>query len=319
MSPIPDQESFLLVQFREFYSEVIRLKRLIRTNVWASPSGNGSGAHSENGETPGTWIFFPEVAATVSVAPVEKSLSGLSVVGSDPGKWTREDPANSLPADYRRMSVMVWQRLLALFKRQAADAWRYGGAYAAEFHLEAQYVMVAFADEVFIHMDWEGKRDWMSNLLETELFQSHIAGELFFDRLDTLLKTRDPVYKSVAAIYLMALSLGFRGRYYGVDDRGRIQRYRQELFAFIYRRETDLSYESKHFFPDAYVQNLKKEKRLKLHNPRLWLSVLGIVLVSYLAISHGLWMHLTSRLKQVNSQIIQIEKQLDRSAPAASN
>jgi hypothetical protein len=32
---------------------------------------------------------------------------------------------------------------------------------------EAQYAMAAFADEVFIHLDWEGKRTWTSNLLES--------------------------------------------------------------------------------------------------------------------------------------------------------
>jgi len=40
--------------------------------------------------------------------------------------------------------------------------------------------MAAFADEVFIHMDWEGKRAWTSNLLESTLFHSHVAGERFF-------------------------------------------------------------------------------------------------------------------------------------------
>ena len=39
----------------------------------------------------------------------------------------------------------------------------------------------------------------------------------------------------------------------------------------------------------------------------LWLGVLGLVVVSYLLISHGLWMILTSDLKD---QITEVESQL---------
>jgi len=54
--------------------------------------------------------------------------------------------------------------------------------------------------------------------------------------------------------------------------------------------------ESRLAFPDAYVQNIRKEKK-KLTNPKLWVGVFGLVLLSYLAVSHGLWLGLTSQLE----------------------
>jgi type VI secretion system protein ImpK len=210
--------------------------------------------------------------------------------------------------------LLVWQNLIALFRRNALQILRVAGK-PTDNYFEAQYVMAAFADDVFIHLNWEGKRAWASNLLEEALFQSHIAGELFFDKLDRLLRDRDPGDKSLAAVYLTTLSLGFRGKYHGLNDHGRLRRYRQELFAFVFRQPQDLKGDAKIAFPDSYVKNLRTEKRKKLTNPRVWLAVLAFVVVAYVAVSHGIWMKLTSRVDYTNQQILDIKKRLDSLPP----
>ena len=178
--------------------------------------------------------------------------------------------------------------------------------------------MAAFADDVFIHLNWEGKRAWTSNLLEVALFQSHVAGEMFFEKLDRLLRDRDPAEKALAAVYLNALSLGFRGKYHGLNDHGKLRRYRQELFAFVFRQPQDLQGDSKIAFPDSYIKNLREEKRKKLTNPRVWVAVFVFVVMAYLAVSHGMWMSLTSRLDHANKQIVEVEKRLDAIPPTAN-
>jgi type VI secretion system protein ImpK len=208
----------------------------------------------------------------------------------------------------------VWQSLVNLFRRNAVQILRAAGK-PTDNYFEAQYVMAAFADDVFIHLDWEGKRAWPSHLIETTLFQSHVAGEMFFEKLDRLLRDRDPADKSLAAVYLNALSLGFRGKYHGTNDHGKLRRYRLELFAFIFRQPADLVNDSKIAFPDSYVQNLRTEKTRKLTNPRVWVAVLGVVLFAYLAVAHGIWMKLTARIEKANQQIVEIEKRLDSLPP----
>jgi type VI secretion system protein ImpK len=271
---------FLLAQFQDFYTEVIRLKQLIKA----------SGGMS-----------------AVDVLPAEtgESNTSLALVSA----------FDSVPAaEQTKLTVLVWQNLIALFRRNAVQVLRAAGK-PTDNYFEAQYVMAALADDVFIHLDWEGRRAWMSNLLESTLFQSHVAGELFFEKLDRLLRDRDPVDRGLAAIYLSALSLGFRGKYHGLNDHGQLRCYRQELFTFVFRQPPDLTSDAKVAFPDSYVSNLRKEKRKKLSNPRVWLAVLGFVVVIYVAASHGVWLRLTSRLEHVNNEIVETEKRLAQIPP----
>ena len=290
-------DSFLLSQFREFYTEVIRLKRLAVTNGWESPSLSAPDDHSPAVDS-GTWVFYPESERRAMVAALPGATSQALVV-TEAASVTRlpEQPASP----QTKLSLMIWQNLFGLFRRNAIQLMRVNGV-ASESYREAQYVMAAFADEVFIHLDWEGGRTWTLNLLETALFRTHVAGEKFFDNLDRLLAKRDPQTRDLAAVYLQALSLGFRGKYHRQNDHGRLMNYRQELFTFVFQRPSDLRSEAKIAFPDAYVQTLRGDKK-KLTNPRLWLTVLGLVVVSYLLVSHVVWQSLTARLNQQLDQV----------------
>ena len=79
----------------------------------------------------------------------------------------------------------IWQRLLSLLEAQAERASRSGGAFGYEVYREAQYVMAALADEVFLNENWPGKHNWP--LLEIRLFRTGSAGEVVFKKLDILL------------------------------------------------------------------------------------------------------------------------------------
>ena len=296
-------ESFLLTQFRDFYTEVIHLKRLIAdsggmSQVEVAPSEENANAAGHAGN--GTAKLPPLDTVALRTLSGSENITTLAVRGM----------VDTQQPNQTKLARFVWQNLISLFRRNAVQIMRAAGN-PTDNYFEAQYVMAAFADEIFIHLDWEGKRAWTSNLLETALFQSHVAGEMFFDKLDHLLRERDPAKKSLAAVYFAALSLGFRGKYHGLNDHGKLRRYRQELFSFVFRQPPDLMNETKVAFPDSYVKNLRKENRKKLTNPRVWLVVFALVLVAYVAGSHGVWLSLTSRLESVNKRIVEIEKRLD--------
>ncbi len=302
-------ESFLLAQFRDFYSEVIRLKRLIEnsggmhTPEIAPPEEPDAGAVFDANITAKVPAFDKAMLQTFSGAQQITSLAVRDI-----------DDALEPTSEQSKLALLVRQNLIALFRRNAVQILRVAGK-PTDNYFEAQYVMAAFADDVFIHLNWEGKRAWTSNLLETALFRTHLAGEKFFEKLDQLLRDRDPADRSLAAVYLTALALGFRGRYHGLNDHGKIRRYRKELFSFAFRRPADLVGTAKVGFPDSYGHNLRNEKRKKLTNPRVWLGVLAVVLVTYLVASHALWMRLTSRIEQSNQQIVEVEKRLDALPP----
>ncbi len=195
MTAIHANESFLLAQFREFYTEVIRLKQLIKTSGGMSPvdvlpptqetpaNGNGHAATAKlTGKLP---IIDTAMLETLSGS---EKITSLAVRGG-------LDSASEPSTEQTRLTLLVWQNLIALFRRNAVQILRAAGK-PTDNYFEAQYVMAAFADDVFIHLDWEGRRAWTSNLLEATLFQSHVAGEMFFEKLDRLLRDRDPADKS---------------------------------------------------------------------------------------------------------------------------
>jgi type VI secretion system protein ImpK len=311
-------DSFQLAPFREFYAEIIRLKLLVSAGAWVSPSPGAtptSPPDSAPNQT-GTWVYYPDALSDTSSDDVArittqtltpKANISTALVRAEPG-GNGSPPAMSFsellqPADSFRVSAVVWHSLVTLFQRQAITAWKNGGSYGAEFYKEAQYVMVVLADEIFLHMEWEGQRAWVSNLLETKILRTHAAGQIFFEKLDRLLQEQNPIYRDLAAVYLMALSLGFKGKYYGMDDRGKLARYREQLFTFFCGREPDLNDETRYLFPEAYYHNVRGEAQRKLTDPRRWIVVLCLVIVVYLAATQALWVQFTQELNTVNQGI----------------
>lgn len=187
----------------------------------------------------------------------------------------------------------VQQPLLSLLERQELEARRRGGEYGWTLYKDAQYVMVALADEVFLHMEWVGQDPWEANLLESQLFKSHDAGERLFEKLDKLLQERDPNDTELAHVYLMTLALGFRGKFWDVDDEGKLDSYRRELFSFVSRRHPDLREESKNLFPEAYAHTLDEGRIRKLRDVRKWIGWLVFAILAWLVISSVLWFGLT--------------------------
>jgi type VI secretion system protein ImpK len=253
------EDSFLLRSFREYYAEVVRLKRAVLADPW------GIGAR-EAGEE-------------------------------------RTEDLRALAAR------SVSERLLTLLETQALDAGKQGGEYGASFYREAQYVMAALGDEVFLNLDWQGKEAWESNLLETRLFGTHTAGELFFHRLDALLRDRDPVYRDVGAVYLMALCLGFKGRFRGTPRVAELEEYRRQCFSFVFRRQPSLLKGERRLFPQAYAHTVAEGTRVALPHTGRWLAALAVVALFYLAVSHGLWRDVTLPLRDVNDRIAQLAAQ----------
>jgi type VI secretion system protein ImpK len=310
-------DTFLLGPFREFYREVIRLKRVVKIDPWVGPRGVPEEGGDDFNVWKGTWVYYPDFSPGAGSEAEPDAGAGASLVPlRDEPTWAVSDrryrvaraellPPGEPPApsDHIKMSIFVWQQLLSLFERQETHAWRYGGTYGVEFYKKAQYVMVALADEIFLHTKWAGQSAWVSHLLETKIFGTHVAGELFFDGLERLLHDRDPVYRDLAAVYLMALSLGFEGKYRGARDRRALADYRRRLFSFVFRYEPGLDGEARQLFPEAYDHTLQEEKKRRLPNPRAWLILLGFVVVAYVLFTHGLWLKLTGPLGEANERI----------------
>jgi type VI secretion system protein ImpK len=163
--------------------------------------------------------------------------------------------------------------------------------------------MVALADEIFLNADWEGRYAWNFNLLESRLFQSHVAGERFFQNIDQLLEKRSPLRVELAKIYLMALSLGFQGKYRGADPEHALRYYRKRLHSFITLGAEDVGRESRLLFPQAYEHTVRGGEVRRFPSARKWIITLAVAIVVMLGISHLLWTTIISDLHPVLDNI----------------
>jgi type VI secretion system protein ImpK len=201
----------------------------------------------------------------------------------------------------------VKQRLLNVLTRQAADAADHLGDHErAEFD-EAQYVMVAMADEALLQLDWPGREAWARRPLEADSrFGTHVAGERVFDRLDEIAKNRVPVSGDLLSVYLAALSLGFQGRYRVEPSAAEIARFRRDLVRELRRQEPRMVAPVEDLCAEAARGVRDKEPRRGLSSLRDGLLPLLAVICGMLVIGHALWFY---RTNDVRDRLDQIEGQ----------
>ena len=236
------------IWFREFYMEVISLKRLIQS---------------------------------------EKPHPGMIR-----GK-TGDEKDESGP---EALIETVSKRLLhQLEKQELTFIQGVSEGYVYELYKSTQFVMAALADEVFLQFEWVGREEWKSRLLETKLFKTSAAGGLFFQKLDALLQQRDPIYVGQAQVYLMALGLGFQGKYRGEEQgTAKLSHYRRELFTMIFDQRPDFVESSQELCPQTYSYCLEEGAGLDLLHPRRWLIFLGFLVLGMTLVSVGFWEALIS-------------------------
>ena len=200
----------------------------------------------------------------------------------------------------------VWETLVAQLERHETLAARAGGAWGVEVYREAEYVMAALGDEVFLHLDWPGRAAWQERLLESHLFSSHRAGDEIFRRIDQLLRVRDPLHVDLAKIYLFALALGFEGRYRAAGPSGaeRLALYRRDLFSFIANRDPGLAAGARRLVPMAYASTLEDGQPLRLPYLRRWVMAGAVLVAGWLFLQHLLWHGLVGRLDPVLTWIL---------------
>jgi type VI secretion system protein ImpK len=192
----------------------------------------------------------------------------------------------------------IGKNLRSVLERQALAVERGGSDYAIKVFAEAQYVMAALADDLFLHLEWVGRDAWQGNLLEAQLFRSHRAGEAIFERLEILLRNRNPVYRGLAEVYLLALGLGFQGRFRGrPEGPERLAVYRQRLFEFIYDRPPQLAEPGVRLFPQAHANTLDPGESRKLPYLRPWLWAFAALFLLWALLSLPLWELLTDPLE----------------------
>lgn len=109
-------------------------------------------------------------------------------------------------------SGMFRNQVKEMLRSGIEDARRRG--YSDESIKLAQYAVVAFLDESILNLRSPVFADWPRQPLQEDLYQHHIAGEVFFQNLQSLLGRNDSQeLADLLEVYQLGLLLGFAGRY----------------------------------------------------------------------------------------------------------
>ncbi len=154
---------------------------------------------------------------------------------------------------------------------------------------QARYLMACFADDQLGRGDGPGAVAWRGSTLESRLFQSEEGGTEVFRRIDKLLEIGDPGRRDLAAAYLLAVALGFRGRYADADGERPLRDYRRRLLGLAApERQGDDA--ARWITPSAYSHTLGRVRAALLPGLGTWAWIAGgavllLFLVSYLIFS----------------------------------
>jgi len=212
---------------------------------------------------------------------------------------------------------IVQALLIELMESQQQAIQRRGDPREQKRFRDIQYVMSAMADEVMLSIEWIGKEYWSTHLLEERLYGTHDAGTRFFDNLDSLLQNRDATRADVLAVYLLAVSLGFRGKHRSVNSAAQIAHYRNQAYVTLFQRSPALP-ESAPLFPQAYAHTLDGQTPSWLPQLRPWLLSLVGVAVFYLLVAHVIWDRRSISVGNRLEEILQHKDSPDVNTPARS-
>ena len=210
--------------------------------------------------------------------------------------------------DGPRRPAEVGHALSGFLQAQDVQLQGQAGQYALENQADARYLKVALADETLIGLrQWEWHEAWLTELLEMRLFGSRCAGERVFSAIDRLLREDIPARREMATLYLLALAMGFQGRYRGSENG--VQRLRQlrcQLYCYASGAGAvpALSNERIAADPDlrrrilaqAYDYTVTDAAPRMLPDPRRWRLAFAAAAVLLLLAANWIWRERTGEL-----------------------
>ena len=201
----------------------------------------------------------------------------------------------------------LFNSLITALEERGKDFSTNGGDYGSRLFERVIYVFAAFADDMMLKSKWAGRDEWIRAPLEVKLFGSQSAGEEIFDDIDDGLSKYEFGRRDLARIYLLALNMGFEGRFKGKASEGIITNYKSRLFELINDRTATKSEARKSFLGSVYQYNQTGGAPEMMSYLRPWLLTIGAITLAYLLGAHFIWTHMVSVL---NEQVISTIEQL---------
>ncbi len=123
------------------------------------------------------------------------------------------------------------------------------GQFSRDDYDQARFMICAWVDEVVLNSSWNQKNLWQGEPLQLRRFDTVNAGEVVFEKLNTL----GPHQREVREVYYLCLSLGFRGRYCRPGDEHLLRKLKESHLKLLTGSSVGLpSLDLEVLFPEAY-------------------------------------------------------------------
>ncbi|MDY7030304.1 MAG: DotU family type IV/VI secretion system protein [Thermodesulfobacteriota bacterium] len=164
---------------------------------------------------------------------------------------SRQPPFDQVKADIRRII-------------SESETCVIDGAVLQENYDLAKFAVCAWVDEAVLGSTWNGREKWQREQLQRFYYETVDAGELFFERLNSL----GPHQGDVREVYYLCLAMGFTGRYCNEGDAFLLQQLKTSNLKLLTGSSLELpSLEKGELFPEAYlsesVQASPKRERFR--------------------------------------------------------
>jgi len=138
----------------------------------------------------------------------------------------------------------------------------------------ARFAVLAWVDEAIMASSWDGRAQWQREKLQRLYYQTEDAGEIFFDRLNTIgLQKRE-----VREVYYMCLALGFTGQFCNAGDEILLEGLKDENLKILTGNLIDTSsFEKRELFPEAYQVESVRSKLSKSRGPFSFFALIWFI------------------------------------------
>lgn len=250
-----------------------------------------------------TWSQFRRFYAELAAVERELETGAAPTVAAVEAAGSSVDNSGGNGADRGASARDVFIRMHRTLGELGFGGIRRNGRSAPT--IDAGYVMAALADEVLLHrIDWPGQSSWESMLLEEALYGTRVAGERIFTVAEEQAGGASPVEPGMALAILLALQLGFRGRYRGVDDAGALQRLRLRLYEVLCRQPWSRGAEWGATFADAGGPPLTEGRVASLPPLKPWLTTIAVAVLGLVLVTHVIWYSAVHGIVERADQIV---------------
>lgn len=123
------------------------------------------------------------------------------------------------------------------------------GGFSADDFDNARFAICAWIDEAILNSAWQQRSKWQLELLQRVYYQTTDAGEIFFDRLNSL----GPHQRDVREVYYLCLAMGFIGRYCNQGDEYLLEQLKTSNLKVLTGSSAGIpSLERTELFPEGY-------------------------------------------------------------------